>query len=78
MRQTFLGMTLPTSVSFVQINFCSVAGFAPGAIAHAGTTYVGNVWRSQRWITSDIATGWMRTGTDDGPAFTEIVVGDVP
>jgi hypothetical protein len=59
-------------------NWTLVRGFAPGAVAHAAGTYVGNVWRSQRWVASDLTQGWMRTGTDDGPAFVEIVVGDVP
>jgi hypothetical protein len=56
-----------------------IPGFAPGSIARLGATgpYVGAVWQSQRYTSPDLRS-WTRSGTDDGPAITEIVEGDVP
>jgi hypothetical protein len=59
-------------------NFVRIDGFVPGGIVQAFGAFRGVSWQSQRWATPTLGTAWVRTHGDDGPAFTELIVGWVP
>ena len=56
-------------------NYTRIDGFAPSGVVQAFGEYRGVTWQSQRWATPTLGTAWARTHGDDGPAFTELIVG---
>lgn len=58
-------------------NFTRVDGFAPGGVVYAFGAYRGVSWQSKRYRTTDLSQAWVRTHEDDGPAFTELLLGEV-
>lgn len=59
-------------------NYTRIDGFVPSGVLFAFGEYRGGTWQSQRWATPALGTPWVRTHGDDGPAFTELILGWVP